>query len=114
MNIAVPAEVFGGDSEQVDELALVGVVHEHFDERLDEPRALVVVPHGGVPGNGGVGDDHVLPRRPGLAHLGVAVEGDRVLVGVARRLPLSRLGIWSVFHQIVFVINVRVIASAGL
>ena len=38
----------------------MGVVHEHLDQGLDEPGALVVVPQAGVPGDGGVGDDHVL------------------------------------------------------
>ena len=58
-------EPLRGHPEQVDQLGVVGVGHEDLHQALDEPGAVLVVPEAGVAGDGGVGDDHVLPGGPG-------------------------------------------------
>ena len=63
------AEALRGHPQQVDDLPVVRVVHEDLDEALDEPGPAHVVPVADKAGDGGVGDDHVLPGRTRLVHL---------------------------------------------
>ena len=90
------------------------MVHEDLDEALDEPGPADVVPVADEAGDGGVGDDHVLPRRPRLVHLAKVV--DRVgvltvppLLAGRRRRRLSQL-----LTVVVEVSLVGVVPSAGL
>ena len=89
------------------------MVHEDLDEALDEPGPADVVPVADEAGDGGVGDDHVLPRRPRLVHLAKVV--DRVcvlsvpplLAGRSRRLS-------ELFTVVIEVGLIGVVPSAGL
>ena len=73
------AEALRGHPQQVDDLPVVRVVHEDLDEALDEPGPAHVVPVADVAGDGGVGDDHVLPGGPCLVHLPEVVDRVGVL-----------------------------------
>ena len=89
------AEPLRRHPEEVDELFVVSVVHEDLHKALDEPRPLVVVPHGDEPGDGGVGDDHVLPGGTGLVDLAGGGEGHGVHALAVPPLPrdLARGGL---------------------
>ena len=53
------------------------------------PSSFVVISNGCEPRNGGVGDDHVLPRRPGLVHLTAVLEGVGIGVGAVHSIALA-------------------------
>ena len=89
------------------------MVHEDLDEALDEPGPADVVPVADEAGDGGVGDDHVLPRRPRLVHLAKVVDRVGVLTVppllAGRRRRLSEL-----LTVVVEVSLIGIVPSAGL
>ena len=91
------------------------MVHEDLDEALDEPGPADVVPVADEAGDGGVGDDHVLPRRPRLVHLAKVLDRGSVRVlAVPPLLAGRRRRLSELLTVVVEVGLVGVVPSAGL